>query len=226
MKNDLAHQPPHSAPSRQRGAVLIYTLIALVIMLIASAVLVRSFNSSLFNAGNIAFKRDMQNQSELAVNTVLTSLRTGGALAAAVTRESTLKAANYSAAMLPVNAQGIPLALENKAAFEDVAVASNDITSSDGTIVIRYVIDRLCNAVGNESTLGASGCLLSEDLKPTGVSTDEWQGAAQALVSGGAGGSVAAVAVKAVVYRLSVRATGPRGTQSFFQSTFTVPSPT
>ena len=107
-----------------------------------------------------------------------------------------------------------------------MGLTTNDITSSDGSVKLRYVIDRLCKSAGAESSLGTAGCIVAEDLKPTGTGASELQGAAQALISGGAGGSVAAVQVKAVVYRLSVRATGPRGTQSFFQSTFTVPSPT
>ena len=56
------------ARQRQRGVVLLFSLIALVIMLIVAVALVRSFNNSLFTAGNIGFKRDMQNQSEAAVD--------------------------------------------------------------------------------------------------------------------------------------------------------------
>ena len=66
--------------SQQRGVVLLFSLIALVIMLIAAVALIRSFNSSLFSAGNIGFKRDMRNQSELAVSTALGYFRSGAAL--------------------------------------------------------------------------------------------------------------------------------------------------
>ena len=58
----LGHGTPRRAA--QRGVVLLYSLIALVIMLIAAIALVRSFQTSLFNAGNLGFKRDMRNQSE------------------------------------------------------------------------------------------------------------------------------------------------------------------
>src|SRR3979490_1993343 len=95
-----------SVPTRQRGVVLLFSLIALVIMLIAAVALMRSFNSSLFTAGNIAFKRDMQNQSERAVDTVLTAFRTG-ALNTSTGRAASDSTQNYSAVMLASNAQGI-----------------------------------------------------------------------------------------------------------------------
>ena len=95
---------------RQRGVVLLFSLIALVIMLIVAVALVRSFNSSLFSAGNIGFKRDMQNQSELAVTRVLTALKTGG-LATPALRGATDASKNYSATMLATNAEGVPDAL-------------------------------------------------------------------------------------------------------------------
>src|SRR5262245_45873007 len=102
----------NSSSNRQRGVVLLYTLIALVIMLISAVALVRSFNTSLFNAGNMAFKRDLFNQGERARQSAFASLN--GPLAAAV--DSLYKhapAEHYSATMLQSNAQGIPLALLN-----------------------------------------------------------------------------------------------------------------
>ena len=63
--------------SRQRGVVLLFSLIALVVLLIAAVALMRSFNTSLFMSGNVAFKRDLQNQGERAMDSVLTEFRTG-----------------------------------------------------------------------------------------------------------------------------------------------------
>ena len=213
-------------PSRQRGVVLLFSLIALAIMLIVAVALVRSFNSSLFTAGNIGFKRDLQNQSERAVDRVLTQFRTGGALASPTARAGNVQAQNYSALMLTTSAQGIPDVLRNDSTFTTVGTAANDITPpNDATgaplnLQIRYVIDRLCATAGNETTLGAGSCRLADNPVPVGTSASNQQGADRAPLCP----TCASAAPQGVVYRLSIRVTGPRNTQSFFQSTFTVPS--
>ena len=212
------HAPNRSGRrSRERGVVLLFSLIALVIMLLAAVALVRSFNSSLFTAGNIAFKRDMQNQSERAVDKALTEFRSGGSLDTPAKRAANLLASNYSATMLAVNAQGIPDALQNDTTFAVVGTGA-DLKSTDQSVAIRYVIDRLCSTAGDETTLGSSGCLQADSLVPAGTSSSNLQGPERSLGKGTPAGA------QGVVFRLSVKVTGPRSTQSFFQSTFTVPS--
>lgn len=207
-------------PSRQRGVVLLFSLIALGIMLIVAVALVRSFNSSLFTAGNIGFKRDLQNQSERAVDAVLTEFRSGGNLASPTARGANNTAYNYSATMLPVNAQGIPNALQNNTAFAAVGSTGKDIPVSGMNVTVRYVVDRLCAATGDETSLGAGVCRLADNPVPVGTSLSNLQGADRAPLCP----TCASAAPQGVVYRLSVKVTGPRNTQSFFQSTFTVPS--
>ena len=65
--------------SRQRGVVLIFSLIILLILAIGAVALLRSMNSSLLSAGNLAFHRDLVNQGEQAVANVMTEFKTGGA---------------------------------------------------------------------------------------------------------------------------------------------------
>jgi type IV pilus assembly protein PilX len=102
MKNNLL-----TTHHRQRGVTMLFGLIALAIMMIGAAAMIRSMNTSLFNAGNLGFKRDLTNQAERASNAVMTALNSG-ALATEATRHEPQVASNYSATMLPVNAQGIP----------------------------------------------------------------------------------------------------------------------
>lgn len=209
----------------QRGVVLLFSLIALTIMLIAAAALVRSFNSSLFNAGNIAFKRDLQNQGERAVDRALVAFRTGGDLATTATRAANRKDFNYSATMLPVNPQGIPTALQNDTTFAVVGDAKNDFSVASQAVKIRYVIDRLCAVVGDESVLGGTECVVADNPVDAGVGLKEMQGAGGAsLGKDASGGALKAAVSKGTLFRLSVKVEGPRNTQSFFQSTFTIPS--
>ena len=204
----------HSAQPRraQRGAVLLFAMIALVILLIGTAALMRSMNTSLFTAGNFGFKRDLTNQGERAMATVLDLVQTG-ALVGNAARQADSAANNYSASVLPANAQGVPLALLTDAAFAAVGVTANDITLADMGVTVRYVVDRLCVAAGPETQ---DGCTLAGNVLPAGSSASELLRAED-----GSSGGVGAVAPQ-VVYRVSIRVDGPRRTQSFFQSTFTI----
>lgn len=213
--------------SSQRGVVLLFSLIALVVLLIAAVALVRSFNTSLFTAGNIAFKRDLQNQGERAVDKVLTAFRSG-ALASPTARAADSPTNHYSATMLASNAQGIPTALQDATQYATVADTSTDITAATDTslvgqaVSIQYVIDRLCSATGNETSLGASACVLANNPIPAGTSSSNLLSADRAPLCA----TCSSAAPQGVVYRVTVKVNGPRGTTSFFQSTFTIPSST
>jgi Tfp pilus assembly protein PilX len=190
--------------SRQGGVVLIFALIILVIMMIGAVALLRSMNASVLSAGNLAFHQDLVNQGEQAVSTVLTEFKNAGAPLSGV-YTADMVAANYKSTALPVNAQGIPLVLlGNNTTFSAVGTPANDITGATPDVTIRYVIDRLCSVTGEASI---STCVQSTGL-PTG---------------GTANRNTAVAPPSATVYRLTVRISGPRNTQAFVQSSFTVP---
>lgn len=186
-------------PARERGVVLLFCLIVLVILLVGSVAVVRSMNASLFGAGNLAFRRDLVNQGEQAIDVVLTKFKTGGALASATTAD--LPASNYKASALATNAQGVPTALLSDEAFAAVGQASNDLAGATSDVKIRYLIDRLCTSAGAATS---SGCVQSSSA-PTG---------------GTASASAPLTARTATVYRLSIRVSGPRDTQVFLQTSF------
>jgi hypothetical protein len=198
--------------------VLLFALIALVVMLIAAVALVRSFHTSLFTAGNIAFKRDLQNQGERASQVALTAFRSGGGLSTATLRATNVPGSNYSATKLDTNAQGVPDVLALSDSAFAAAYSVPDLKSDDQSVTIRYVIDRLCATTGDEIILGSGGCMLADDPTPPGNSSANQKGPEKSI--GGKKGAT----VQSALYRLSVRVTGPRNTQSFFQSTFAVPS--
>jgi Tfp pilus assembly protein PilX len=189
--------------SRQRGVVLIFTLIILLILMIGAVALVRSMHTSLFSAGNLAFRRDLVNQGEQAVSNVMTQFKTG-IFSTSVSTQADNAAANYSSTMLATNAQGVPLALLNNPAFLAVGVAANDITGATPDVSIRYVIDRLCSQTGPPV---GSVCVQSS-AAPTGQT---------GYLNAGL------PPPSATVYRLSARVSGLRGTQIFLQTTFTKP---
>ena len=198
----------------QQGVILLFALIALVLMLIGTAALVRSGANSMFAAGNFGFKRDLTNQAERAMNAVLDQVQGTGGLATEANREANNTARNYSAVLLAQNAQGIPnvLLTEDAATFAAVGVATNDIVLSDQGVTVRYVVDRMCTATG---AADASRCTVADDKVPMGASSSELLNPMDGSAGGASGIS------PQVVYRLSIRVTGPRGTQSYFQTTFT-----
>lgn len=204
------------APRAERGVVLLFCLIALIVMLIGSVALVRSFNTTLFTAGNVAFKRDLQNQGERAVAVALDAVRGTGGLVTPESRSANRPALNYSARILNTNAQGIPDVLLLSHADFDAAWTAPAVPVPTGqSVQVRYVIDRLCDSDGLDSALGSARCQIV-DNGPTGGSGSHLNTAEDAS-SGGAG----ATALQ-IVYRISVRVDGPRDTQAFFQTTFTM----
>ena len=206
------HLHAGSGRHAQRGVVMLFGLIALAIMLIGAAAMVRSMNTSMFTAGNLGFKRDMANQMERAISVVTEDLRVG-VLAAETARQANNTARNYSSTLLASNAQGIPNALLSDSTFTTVAVASNDISVPDQAITVRYVIDRLCANTGVAAT---THCQMAPDPLPRGGGSSGATGAEYGTPGGG--GAVS----QRVIYRLSIRVTGPRNTQAFYQSTMTL----
>ena len=213
-----AEQMSSSLPRRiaQRGAVLLMSLIVLVVLLISAVAMVRSFDTSLLQSGNIAFKRDLVNQGERVVPVVLAAFETG-ALNTAAARAGHLQASNYRATILPSNEQGVPLALLDDTTFAGVADATNNIAVTEQGVTIRYVIDRMCSSTGLDAALGAGSCTLADAGASAGGTSYAWERAEQV----GAGGALGAMPQQ-VVYRISIRVDGPRRTQAFLQTTFTM----
>ncbi|HSH71741.1 MAG TPA: hypothetical protein VK974_01670 [Methylophilaceae bacterium] len=184
---------------RQSGIVMIVTLIALAILLLASVALIRSTDANLLIAGHLSFKRDIVNRAERAIPIVRAAFNSGS-LSTSLARQSDIPAANYYATILTSNASGIPNILLDTAVF-DAALPSNNIVDTAGQTTIRYVIDRMCLATGPISSTSCS--LSSSNTDPSGNPDPKMIGATRSL------------------YRISMRVTGPRNTEAFLQTTVT-----
>ncbi|KWT72626.1 hypothetical protein APY03_6185 [Variovorax sp. WDL1] len=194
--------------------MLLFCLIILVILLAGGVAVMRSMNSSLFSAGNLAFRRDLVNQGELAVSKAMQAFKTGG-LATSTLTSSSVPAENYSAVQLKVNNLGIPDVLLKKSGLTGKDITNADftptggaITGGGGGVTVHYVIDRLCNATGSFATLGNSACVSAPSATQ---------------VTGGTAGMARPEIPPPAIYRLSIRVDGPRDTQVFLQSSFSRP---
>lgn len=216
MNNSRKSIPSGRLPGRERGVVLVFALIALLIMMVGAVALVRSFNTSLLNTGSLAFKKDLIHRNEATIAQILEQARRPVGLMNATTPTAVYDTLNYSPLILPQNNhQGIPdLLLMSDADFDasPVARVSNDIQLAEDQITLRYVIDRQCDRDGPPSN---DNCVTGTPSVPGGSADTPIR--AENASSGGAGGLTVMP-----VYRLSIRATGPKGTLAFYQTTFTL----
>jgi hypothetical protein len=191
--------PRSPRPTAQAGAVLLLTLVALAVLLVGGAALLRTMDSSLLQAGNLGFKRDLVNQAERSAAQAITLL-SSGALASEATRNNDALAQNYSATRLASDSHGIPSLLLDDAAYATAGMGAADISDSTTGVTLRYLIDRQCAATGDYI---ATSCATASNGADTAADDRYRKVNAQTRP----------------VYRISVRATGPRNTQAFFQTT-------
>jgi type IV pilus assembly protein PilX len=211
-------RPAPRSPANQRGIILAVTMIVLVIMLLSAIALIRSYGTSVGVAGNLAIRRDLVNQAERATGTVVSKFGTTGSLTTGL-RDFNQVGFNYSACALPADVHGVPTLLSDTdanfantndltpspwtdpACISPVASGALDITDPVTQTVVRYVIDRQCVSTGDSSTQGCAstpisptkyGCVNCSNVNPPTIP----------------------------VYRLSIRASDPRGTRTYLQTTF------
>jgi type IV pilus assembly protein PilX len=212
----LRHHPrPGRLPTRrrQRGVVMIFTLIALVLILIAVAAVVRSVDSTTTVIGNLAFRRDLTNRAELGIAQALAALKTGS-LSTETAQTTNLVSAHYSATRLatPSGGIGVPAVLVRSSSSSTAgyscidgsgnALASCNTPGPDG-IVIRWVIDRQC--VSGTTTMDTSKCAY--------LKTNRDKGGSAPLAGLKPNGSSRGL------FRISVRVSGPRGNEAYIQTT-------
>lgn len=191
---------------KQSGVVLFITLIALVILLLSSIALLRSTDTALLISGNLAVKRDLTNQAERAIQVAVARLDAGGSLAAEASRGADAAASNYSATALASNSQGVPNVLfDTDAAFASAFSAAQP--AGINGLSYRYVIDRMCPENGPSNV---QHCV-------SGKTTADAGGNARNPPTNGGQGQPTTPGK--VVYRVSVRVTDARQTQSFVQTT-------
>lgn len=202
------------ARGAQRGIVLLFTMIALVLMLIAVAASIRSVHTSTMVVGNLAFRRDLTNRAELAVAQAKSALDIGGALNSEAARSADHASAHYSASRLasPAGGMGVPAVLVSNAAYDAAGYSCMDGSGSplpdcskpgaDG-ILIRWVIDRQC--VAGTASFATSACAYLEASNDKGGSVQQATRKPRGTDRG--------------LFRISVRVTGPRNTEAYIQTT-------
>jgi len=198
--------PTATQAARQRGAVLIVALIALVTIMIAAAALVRAVDTSTIIAGNLAYKQAASASADAGMERAIAWMRATSVAHAA--------SDPFKDAAHPFNtdqaAQGYYTSIATDVAGDMAFLTDEDTwtdkrsrlvgTDSSGN-TIRYVIQRMCRVPGQ--VLSRSNCQFSDrdsdkdshngDLRPA-------KGGLHAL------------------NRITVRVEGPRNTVTYAQA--------
>lgn len=129
-------------PERQRGAVLVVALIALIAMMLSGIALMRSVDTANAIAGNFAFKESTLHLTDVGVEAAAAALP--GIVAGTGTA---LMPNQYYPVEQPTDAQGLP-------ATVDWTKVPSTTTATQETV--QYVVERMCDPVQAASGVAAS----------------------------------------------------------------------
>ncbi|MCY7387778.1 MAG: hypothetical protein LH481_06905 [Burkholderiales bacterium] len=200
------NNPPRLQPNltRQQGFVLFIALMVLTAMTLAAVALVRTVDTTTQLARNISFKRDATNRADLALEQVMQGFRAGQNFDKGDKTTANDLTRNFSAVVLPSDADGIPTVLKNVTTFTS-AYTAPAVTiggANQEGMQVYYVIERLCAKAGPSD---AQACVLGG-----------------ATSSGGTMLSNRPSSVVPALFRVTARVDGPRNTVSYVQSIFTL----
>lgn len=183
-------------PAKQRGIIATFiAIIVLVATLIAAAALTVSVNSSNTIAGNMAFRQGLVQESERAYGAVMSGFDFDVAA-----DDNDQPAAGYFATIQPYAAgSGIPNLLASAA--PGGATLPPSVTGNS----VRYVIERLCTAVGPATK---STCIIPLATSNGGSVSNQT----------GDQGNTNFLSGTSAAYRLTVRVDGPRGSVGYMQT--------
>lgn len=191
---------PRRAPAR--GVALIVALIVLVAMTLAGLAVVRSTLTSTRIAGNLAFQQAATQSADVGIETAIAWLESNSA----GTRLHNHIDIGGGEAVGYFARREDPAPGQSWQAYWDGAIATTarvNVMPPDGAgNQVRWVVHRLCNAVGDP--VSGAGCEASPQL--TGSE------------SGSKGSGVVGLLTEAQrYYRITARVDGPRNTVSFVQ---------
>lgn len=182
------------AAHRQRGVVLFIALMAMVVMTMAALTLMRTSGTTGTIAGNLSFQQATTQATDAGVELAFQTLTSLANPDADVTNQ-------YFAFAQNVDAAGVPVVAWNRLpCYNALDPARATIACSDESAYrIQYVIDRQCST---PFVSPQASCLIE-------AQTDDGSRAA---------GHTRFQTSPAMLYRVSVRALGPRGTASIVQA--------
>ncbi len=185
----------------QRGMVLIVVLVVLVLLLLAGAGAMRAVDSGNVLAGNFSFQQAAMQSADRALtdalNTAAGAVVGGGGNTAVANRY-------FNTRQTVLDARGFPTAVDwtAVACVDPTGAAITDCATDTGEYRVQYVIERMCSA--NPDLTSISDIRTKCDYE---AST----------------GAVSPASI-GVHYRVITRVRGPRGTESWFEAMVSGPA--
>lgn len=178
---------------RERGIVLLITLVVLIIMTLGALSIARSLDATTLVAGNLAFRQSAAYSGDVGTETAITWLDTSGA----TTLLNDSPADGYWAAALSV----APAAGVTWDTFWTNSLEARSKTLPVDSIgnTVKYVVDRMCSSVG-----ASTDCVFLPSTTTTPGGKEE--------------GSPPLKGIPQVIYRITARIEGPRNTISYVQT--------
>lgn len=187
--------------AKQTGLILFIALIALVVMSLAAAALVRSVDSGVLVAGNLAFKQSAIMSAETGVASAYKYITDTGEVALQTTPTT---ANGYYASM-----DDTRVAPSSSAWATALAVVKDTADLSGNST--RLILERMCRADG---VIGQDNCLVGTGDEAANSKGGKSEGGGK----GGGGFGASKGSSDAVVYRATVRVAGPKNTVSYLQA--------
>jgi len=188
---------------KQRGVVLFFALMALVIMSLAAVALIRSVDTNTLIAGNLAFKQSATASADVGVESAIQWLT---ANQTAVLNNDSVNSGYYASPQDNAKARfttGYGLAT-------GAGINAGKDTSGN---TISYVVERMCVA---GTVLPTTGLYQAKEKCLLGASSTK--GGTKRVVDIGQVGIPKSSMGDAPMFRVTVRVTGPRNTLSFTQA--------
>ena len=202
--NRLARHPPRH---RQQGVILFVALIVLVAMSLAGIALMRSVDTNVLIAGNLAYRQGATGASDWGIEAARQYLK------------NTLTG-NPAALDLDVPAQGYYSTWQSSLdLYGRTSTTADDFNWNSASVLVgtdaagnevRYVIHRICANSGS-ATSPAANCVKTARESAGGAI----EGGTMSVVSYG---QAQLPPVLTIYYRVTVRVAGPRNTQGFVQA--------
>ncbi|HEY8100132.1 MAG TPA: hypothetical protein VIF82_05225 [Burkholderiaceae bacterium] len=210
MNSQLTYSFERLRIIRQRGLVLFFALIALLVLSLAAVALIRSVDTNTVIAGNLAFRQSATSSGDAGVEAAITWLATTQAANNTLNvLTDTSHAFNNDDATHGYYSSVVTPALDLSAdATWAASTAVTPITDSSGN-KISYIIQRLCR--NQNVAVQNADCLFSgATVDPNGQNIPLPQDVCQ--------GAGCPVAGQAPEVRITTRTQGPRNTVSYVQA--------
>lgn len=194
---------------KQRGLVLFFALIALLVLSLAAVALIRSVDTSTIIAGNLAFKQSATTSGDAGVESAINWLRAADAANVALNvLNNPAHAFNVTNAASGYYSNADPALSLFADATWNAITAIPEVTDNSGNR-IRYIIQRMCR---NANTpIQTADCLFSGAIVDTGGQNIPLP---QEICSGDG----CPVAGQSPQIRITARTQGPKNTVSYVQA--------